>query len=287
MTPGIEAVANYHCLVGENPLWNEREGRIYWLDIETGRLFRADHASGEHECFYQGPIVGGFTFQDDGSLLLFEQDRIAVLDPASGRRRVVAEGIDSDMKRWNDVIADPAGRVFAGTIGQNDDAGGLYRVDLDGRITSIVKGTGCANGMGFTADLRTFYWTCSTTRRIHRFDYDQASGALTNQRTHYQAPEAEGTPDGMAVDADDGIWTARWGASTLLKLSPRTAVLEGELRFPVAAVSSCAFGGPALDTLYVTTAGGKLDQPDSPDGTLYRVPVAVRGRPEYRSRIRL
>ena len=65
MSEPIEAVANYHCLLGENPLWNEREGRIYWLDIETGRLFRADHYSGEHECFYQGPVVGGFTFQED------------------------------------------------------------------------------------------------------------------------------------------------------------------------------------------------------------------------------
>jgi sugar lactone lactonase YvrE len=282
----IEAVANYHCLLGENPLWNEREGRIYWEDIETGRLFRADHYSGEHECFYQGPVVGGFTFQEDGSLLLFEQDRIAVLS-ATGERRVLAEGIDSGMTRWNEVIADPEGRVFAGTIGKNDEIGGLFRVDHDGSVTSIVRGTGCGNGMGFSADLTTFYWTCSTTRRIYRFDYDRDSGALSNQRIHYQAPEAEGTPDGMAIDAEDGIWTARYGGSTLLKLAPNTGTLEGELRFPVPAVSSVTFGGPALDTLYVTTAGGKPDDPDSPDGTLYRVPVAVRGRLEYRSRIRL
>ena len=83
----IEPVANYHCVTGENPLWRESEGRIYWEDIETGRLFRADGASGRHECFFHGAKVGGFTFQADGSLLLFEENRIACLQ-ADGERRV-------------------------------------------------------------------------------------------------------------------------------------------------------------------------------------------------------
>src|SRR6476659_5047719 len=123
--PVIVPVANYHCQVGENPLWNDSDVRIYWEDIDTGRLFRADHATLAHECFYKGEVVGGFTFQEDDKLLLFEADRIAVLDPDTGKRRVIKEGIDSDMVRFNDVIADPEGRVFAGTIGRTDESGGL------------------------------------------------------------------------------------------------------------------------------------------------------------------
>src|SRR6185369_195879 len=133
-----------------------REGRLYWADIDGGRLFRVDHQTGEHECFHQNPDkIGGFTFQDDGSLLLFEVNRIARLGK-DGKRRVLAEQIDSGMVRFNDVIADPEGRVFAGTIGKSDESGGLFRVDLDGAVETLWRGTGWANGMRFRPDLRQF-----------------------------------------------------------------------------------------------------------------------------------
>jgi sugar lactone lactonase YvrE len=278
------AVANYHCVVGENPLWNERERRIYWEDIETGRLFRADHESLEHECFYQGPTIGGFSFQADGSLLLFEADRIAVLD-GEGRRRVIREGIDPEMRRFNDVIADPEGRVYAGSIGSTNENGGLYRIDLDGSVAPLFKGTGIANGMGFSPDLQRFYWTCSTTRTIFVFDYDRGSGELANRRVFHRARPAEGTPDGLAVDAGGAIWTARWDGFAVLCMTQEAAIVE-TVRFPVPKVSSVTFGGPALDHLYVTTAGGKPGS-ETADGTLYRVKVSARGRSEFVSRIKL
>jgi len=281
----IVAVANYHCQLGENPLWNERDGKLYWEDIESGRLFRVAHDTLEHECFYQGEVVGGFTFQDDDTLLLFEADRIAVLDPSTGQRRVLVEGIDPDMKRWNDVIADPEGRVYAGTIGRTNESGGLYRVERDGSVMCLWKGTGIANGMAFTADLARFYWTCSTTRRIFLCDYDRASGTLANRRVFYAAPEGEGDPDGLTLDTEDHVWTARWGTSAVLRIDPEGRLQE-RIELPVTRVTSVAFGGPALDALYVTTAGGSPDS-DTADGTLYRLSVGRRGRPEFRSRIRL
>ena len=281
----LTAVANYHCKVGENPLWDEREGRLYWEDIESNRLFRVDHASGEHECFFRGEsMIGGFSFQDDGSLLLFEQDRMALLTK-QGAYRVLKTGIDSDMFRFNDVIADPEGRVFAGTIGKTDESGGLYRVDLDGTIKALWKGTGCANGMSFSPDLRHLYWTCSTTRVIYIADYDRASGALTDRRPFYAALVEEGTPDGLTIDEAGELWSARWGGSSLVHLSTDARLLE-KITFPVSRVSSAAFGGPSLDTLYVTTAGGLVDD-DGPDGTLYRLKLPVAGRLQFRSRIRL
>lgn len=281
----LEAVANYHCKVGENPLWDEREGRLYWEDIESNRLFRVDHASKEHECFFRGDtMIGGFTFQEDGSLLLFEVNRISVLEK-NGAHRVIASDIDGDMFRFNDAIADPEGRVFVGTIGKTDQSGGLYRVDLDGTVTALWKGTGCANGMSFTPDLRRLYWTCSTTRIIYVADYDRATGALSNRRPFYEAPVEEGTPDGLTIDREGELWSARWGGSALLRLGTDARVRQ-KISFPVSRVSSAAFGGPNLDTLYVTTAGGKVDD-DALDGVLYRVQVPVPGRLELRSRIRL
>jgi len=283
VSSGVVAVANYHCEVGENPLWDERTNRIHWLDIDTGRLFRADHATLEHECFYQGPVVGGFTFQDDGALLLFEADRIVLL--RDGQRHVLKEGIDPDMARFNDVIADSEGRVFAGTIGKTLRSGGLYRVDRDLSVTCLWKETGCANGMGFSTDLERFYWTCSTTRRIFVSDYERASGELRNRRVYYEAPEAEGTPDGLTLDVRNRMYTARWGGSSVLEMT-ESAEIVGRIELPVSRVSSACFGGPELDTLYVTTAGGR-EGSTSDDGTLYRVKLATQGRPEFRSRIGL
>lgn len=286
MTPqNLVAVANYHCIVGENPLWNPLDQRAYWTDIESGRLFRARHSTLEHECFYRGEVVGGFTLQEDGSLLLFEADRIALLAADGVSRRVLRQGIDSDMRRFNDVIADPEGRVFAGTIGRTDESGGLYRVERDGSIEVVWKGTGCANGMAFTADLRRFYWTCSTTRVIYVADYDRASGALTSRRPFYRAGADEGLPDGLTLDTDDFLWSARWDGSALLRINPDGKLVD-RVELPVPKVSSACFGGPELDVLYVTTAGGSPDSTTA-DGTFYRLELGARGRPEFRSRIAL
>ncbi|HET9958866.1 MAG TPA: SMP-30/gluconolactonase/LRE family protein [Polyangiaceae bacterium] len=278
-------VANYHCEIGENPLWNPDDACLYWVDIATGRLFRARHADGAHECFWQGDAIGGFTLQADGSLLLFEADRIARLDLRTGQRRVLIEGIDPDMARFNDVIADPEGRVFAGTFGNTQESGGVYRIDPDGSYRCLWKGTQIANGMGFTRDLKRFFWTCSTTARIFEFDYDRVTGELSNRRLLYQAQPSEGSPDGLTVDSEDTIWTARWGGHQVLRLDLQGRVVS-RLELPVPKVSSVTFGGPQLDTLYITTAGGDSSS-TAADGTLYRWHAPVRGQADFRSRVLL
>ena len=282
MARKIEAIANYHCRVGENPLWDQAGQSLYWEDIPTGRLFRLDGRTGRHERFHEGPPVGGFTMQADGSLLLFGTNQIARLAP-DGRREVLLEGIDEDMKRFNDVIADPQGRVFAGTIGRDEQRGGLYRVETDGTVRCLFKGTGCSNGMGFSPDRKTFYWTCTTSRRIFRFDYDQATGELSNRRLLIDASGLDGVPDGMTVDAEGNLWSAFWDGAAVCMFSPEGEKM-GKIPFSVAKTSSVTFGGSALDELYVTTAGGS-DDSEAADGTLYRVEVGARGLGEFCSRI--
>lgn len=280
----ISTLINPHCLLGENPLWNPDDGCLYWTDIDAGRIHRYHFESGEHQVVYEGEKVGGFALQADGKLLLFRVNDIAVLSP-DGTVASLHRFEDSGSARFNDVIADPEGRVFAGTIGKDDKSGGLFRIERDGTIQLLFRGTGVSNGMGFSPDLKAFYWTCSTRRRIFAFDYDRETGALTNERLFYRANDDEGIPDGLTVDRDGSIWSARWDGFAVVKHRPDGSV-ESRTSFPVAKISSLCFGGPKLDTFYLTTAGGSLES-DSADGCIFAWSAGTSGREEFRSRIGL
>ncbi len=295
--PQPELIADYGCVVGENPLWHPDEERLYWVDIDTGRLFRYHPASGQHEQCYAGDPIGGFTLQADGALLLF-MARGAVRVWRAGRLTTLIDSIPEEINtRFNDVIADPAGRVFCGTmpVGAPPSAGGsgggrpgrLYRLDPDLRLTRLLDGIGCSNGLGFTPDRRCLYYTDSIPREIYAFDYDPASGGLSGQRLFARAPAEGGLPDGLTVDAEGGVWSARWGGGSVVRYTPDGAE-ERRLAFPARRISSLTFGGPDYADLYVTTAGGQDKTTFGPGaGALFRVRPGVRGVPEFRSRIGL
>jgi len=282
-----ELIADYRCEIGENPLWHPVEQRVYWTDIATGRLFRYDPRTGRHEQFYQGESVGGFTFQADGALLLFLQ-RGAVKLWRDGKTETVIEEIpDERESRFNDVIADPEGRVFCGTMPTKARPGRLYRLDPDRRLTKLLDGIGCSNGMGFTLDRKRMYYTDSHKREIYIFAYDQKTGTLANQRLFVRTPEGEGVPDGMTVDAEGHVWTAKWGGWCIVRYSPEGKE-ERRVEFPASAVSSITFGGKDYSDAYVTTANGhKKETEGAGAGALFRVRLGVKGLPEFPSRIGL
>ncbi|GAG01003.1 unnamed protein product, partial [marine sediment metagenome] len=174
-----ELIADYQCVIGENPLWHPIEKQLYWTDIPTGRMFRYDPSTGEHEQFYQGQIVGGFTIQAGGTLLLF-MARGAVKVWRNGELIDVLEEIpDERDSRFNDVIADPEGRVFCGTMPTKDRLGCLYQLQADGELIKLLDGIGISNGMGFTPDRKRMYYTDTSKRAIYVFDYDQNSGIIS------------------------------------------------------------------------------------------------------------
>jgi D-xylonolactonase len=285
----IEALVNEHCECGENPLWDAERKQVFWTDIPNGWIFRFDPATNQHQKIYDGEVVGGFTFQEDGRLLLFGDRSLSLLE-TDGSARVLPCRIEAATGRFNDVMADPQGRVFAGTIGiESELCGGLFRLDLDGSFTPMWSGTGCSNGMGFTPDLKQMYWTDSTSCKIYRFDYDRVTGELENRREFYSAPAGAGIPDGMAVDSQGCVWSAHWDGFAIHRFDPQGALMES-IKFPVGQISSVTFGGENLDELYVTSAGGSARKgeaktADTPDGTLFRVRTGVKGQPEFRSRL--
>jgi len=285
MTP--ELLADCACACGEGPLWHPTEQRLYWVDIGPGHLFRYDPAGGEHgQCLDAGEAIGGFTIQANGDLLLF-MARGAVKLWRDGWGETILEEIPEERNsRFNDVIADPQGRVFCGTMSGPDKPGTLYRLDPDRSLHVVLEGLGCPNGMGFTGYRKRMYFTDSVPRHIYAFDYDEATGALSNQRLFAQTTEAEGIPDGMTVDAEDHVWSAWWDGSCAVRYDPAGDIVQ-RIEFPARKVSSMIFGGPDYTGRYVTTAGG-ADKPNegAGAGALFRVGGAGCGRAEFPSRIR-
>lgn len=288
----IEVIADYACVVGENPLWHPGENAVYWTDIDTGRVFRYDPATGRHGIVFQGESgekVGGFTHQEDGTLLFF-MDRGAVRrwngDSLVG---TVHEEIPSEREsRFNDVIADSRGRVFCGTMSTPKRRGRLYRLETDGALSVILEDIGCSNGLGFTPDGKYVYYTDSTERTIYRFAYNAATGALTDEFVFVRTPAGEGVPDGMTVDADGNVWSARWDGGALFCYSHADGSELCRIDLPaVRKVSSVLFGGPDYADMYVTTAGGDKKETDGANaGALFRVRVPnVCGVPEFVSRV--
>ena len=280
-----ELIADYQCKTGEGPLWHPEEKRLYWCDIPGGRMFRYNPATGHHEECYSGEQVGGFTIQADGSLLLF-MARGAVKVWREGALETVIEEIPDEREtRFNDVITDPAGRVFCGTMPAPNRLGRLYRLDTDGTLSMILEDIGCSNGMGFTPDRSQMYYTDSRAHEIYRFDYDEATGGIANQQVFLDLSGEEGIPDGMTVDALGYIWSARWDGCCLVRYAP-DGTEERRIAFPAKKVSCATFGGEDYTDIYVTTAGGDRKEVEGEGaGALFRINVGIRGVAEFPSGI--
>ena len=283
MTPQI--AVDHKSVVGECPIWHPFDKKLYWIDIPEGIIFRYDPETGNHEEFYSGEVIGGFTIQEDGSLLLF-LERGAVKILKDGETSTVIDEIYEELDtRFNDVIADPEGRVFCGTMPAKDHKARLYRLDTDGSITKILDGIGLSNGMGFTPDRKQMYFTDSPGGKIYLFDYDLETGKIKNQRMFVTVPESEGVPDGMTVDKEGCIWSARWDGGCLIRYKP-DGKEDLRIQFPAKKISSVTFGGKDYRDIYVTTAGGDKREEEGPDaGALFYLNLDIQGVPEFLSKI--
>lgn len=283
--PHVEPIADYACEVGENPLWHPIERRVYWTDIPAGRLFRFHPATGQSELCYQGRPVGGFTIQADGALLLFMDRGTIALWRDGDLVEVLAEIPAERSSRFNDVIADPRGRVFCGTMSTGDFDGRLYRLDTDTSLHCLVESIGCSNGMAFTADRRTFYHTDSFAHEIYRYDYDIESGSICNREVFARFETSDGLPDGATLDREGHLWTALWDGSCIARLKLDGSI-QTRIPLPTKKVSSLVFGGNDYSDLYITTAGGnKKEENGESAGSLFRFRPPVPGLAEFYSRI--
>lgn len=292
-----ELVADARCILAEGPLWHPDEGCLYWTDIPAGTIYRFDPESGDFAAVHHGEPVGGMTLQADGSLLLFGAAGRVWRWRKDSEATVVLDLPDERQTRFNDVIADPVGRAIAGTMAVRDEAGTvvrhgrLYSIDPDGTIRVLLDDVVSPNGMSFTEDRAHLYFTDSApgTQSIFRFDYDLDTGGISNRRLVRQTAldGSEGRPDGLTIDREGWLWSARWDGSAVIRLDPN-GTEQVRYPFPVPIVTSVTFGGSDLRDLYATTAR-PTDGRSAASGVggIFRLRTDAQGRPEFRSRLGL
>ena len=278
--------------LGEGPLWDMQAGVVWWLDIAGRRLLRADAAGGARHGWAMPGRIGclALTADPGGRLLLGLESGLRLFAPDAGPEGLEALAQPAPWPagcRPNDGTVDARGRLWFGTmdIAGGEGGGALYRLDPDGSCRLIEGGWTIPNGPAISPDGARLFWTDSRRRCVFAFDLG-ADGEARNRRVFLRFSEdGPGVPDGMAMDAEGCLWIAHNGGGRLTRHAADGRLLEA-VPLPTRAVSSCAFGGPGLATLFVTTArqGAGAGEADMA-GALFAVPTATRGPPPGRLRL--
>ena len=273
--------------LGEGPMWDERSGKLYWVDIWGEKLHRSDPVTGADEVFEVGQPVGTVVLGESGAIYLAVQHGFVRFDLDSGALDPIADPeAHLPGNRFNDGKCDPAGRFWAGTMGLKPafEVGALYRLDPDRRTHKMVSNVTVSNGIAWSADKRSMYYIDSGPHTVSQFDYDNDSGAITQRRTLIQVPTGMGAPDGMALDVEGKLWIAHYGGSCVRRWDPDTGQVLDTISVPTARVTACAFGGPQMDTLFITTAKDDQRDPasDPNAGHLFTAHPGTRGQMTFR-----
>ncbi len=281
-----ELVADARAILGEGPWWDARAGILYWVDI-GGRRLHAHDPSGEPDRSVDlgkkpGTVVGRAAASGKPSLLIALEDGFAFVDPDSGATEPLFDPeADRRGNRFNDGKCDSRGRFWVGSMDDSESGartGALYRLGPDLGCERVLDGLGISNGLAWSPDDRTMYFIDTPTRRVDAFDFDREGGVISNRRTAFEIPQEMGFPDGMTIDEEGMLWVALWMGWGLGRWDPRGGRLLERLDLPAARVTSCAFGGPGMDRLYVTTAGagpGEASQPHA--GGLFACEPGLKG----------
>ncbi len=287
----VRCVFDLRHSVGECPVWDERAQALFWVDIFGPALHRWDPATGARREWRLPSDIGSFALAADGKRAVCAlRDGFHWLDLANGATTPIAtpDFGGPAMARLNDGRCDRQGRFWAGTMYEPRDRalGALWRLGVDGKATRMLDGSIVSNGLAFSPNSKTMYWSCSRQATLWAFDFDATTGTPSNRRILRVYPEGEGRPDGGTVDAEGFYWSAAVFAGKVVRIDPLSGKVVREIAVPTAFPTMPCFGGPALKTLYVTslrenrTAEELAKWPLS--GGLFAVEVDVPGLPEPR-----
>jgi sugar lactone lactonase YvrE len=256
MPSAFACVLDIKASLGECPVWSVADQVLYWVDINAPTLNHFDPATGRNTAWPMPASIGCFALRMRGGFIAALRDGIWFVDrDGKLERRIVEAPYDSVHHRFNDGRADAQGRFWAGSMNERRDANtaALYRLDADLKLTPVIADIMISNGLAFSPDGRTLYHADTPTRTVRAYDFDAATAAIANRRDFARFDGKTDRPDGAAVDSEGCYWTAFYSGGEIVRLSPRGERLA---QYPVPAMcpTMCAFGGPDLRTIYVTSA---------------------------------
>lgn len=272
--------------LGEGPVWDPRTQQLYWVDIEGYGLYRFDRSSKTVDQWDFDEMIGAVAPSGEGSLLLAVEKGLAVFHPKTARLHSLGVLKNTDNRiRFNDGKVGPDKAFWVGTMDKEcaPRAGNLFRVDTRLRTSLKLANTSISNGLAWTSDQKTFYYIDSDTYAIRAFDFDIGNGGISKETTVIDVPESYGTPDGMCIDSEDMLWVAHWGGHCVRQWNPKTGKVVATIAVEAPHVTSCCFGGPHLNTLFITTARSGLTSEQLEayplSGALFSIDLDTTGTP--------
>jgi L-arabinonolactonase len=278
-------------ILGEGPLWDVEQERLYWIDSHGQRVFRATADGRELRSWLVPAPIGSMALTRDGSTAITAlANGLHVLDLGTGEVTLITDPEpDLPRNRLNDGKVDRRGRFVFGSMdtAEDDRSGRLYRLDPNYQLTVLDEDLVCSNGPCWSPDDSTFYFSDTWSGEIWAYDYDVEKGAVSNRR-RFGTIETSPTGgfDGSTVDAEGGVWNALVYDGKVVRYAPDGTV-DRVIDMPVKKVTSVMFGGPDLDTLFVTSMA-KPPLPRFPDdpvsaGSVFAITdLGVTGVPEPR-----
>ena len=256
-TKNIELVIDNKSDLGEGSIWNWKTGELMWINI-TGKILNFYNPKTENNKeMFTGQMIGTVVPAESGQVIIALKNGIYSLDPTTGtKKQIVDPEADLPDNRFNDGKCDPAGRFWAGTMSLSGKkgAGTLYRIDPDSSVHKMIENVSISNGIVWSPDATKMYYIDTPTQKVMAYDYNNETGEISNPKVAVTVDSEMGSPDGMTIDEDGNIWVALWGGSAVGCWNPESGKLIKKIEVPAKNVTSCAFGGDDLGTLYITTA---------------------------------
>ena len=298
MTGEVVCVAPMGDVCGEGAVWHAAENAVYWVDINRFLIHRFQVADASvRSWIFDVPVTALSLTDRDDVLLVVLGSGVILWEPATDKRHDPLFKYDAwPAVRLNDARSDPRGSLWVGSMRNNIAADGsaiefggtdgvLLRLDADGKTSVWRKDIGISNTMAWSPDRRRFYTGDSIANVIWAYDYDQATGAISNERPFLQG-FARGLPDGSAMDAEGFLWNCRYYGNCVVRVAP-DGKIDRVVEMPVKNITTCCFGGADLKTLFVTTASAHAPLGDRLAGSLFAIRTEVKGQPENRFGLRM
>jgi L-arabinonolactonase len=277
----LERIGTGIDILGECPTWHAEQQALYWIDIRAPAIRCLTYASGAIRSWTMPELVGSIALTRDGKILIALRTTIRLFDPATGHLSVVASLPAGENFRFNDGKCDRQGRFWVGSMDDvgRGPVGSLYRLDLSG-CTAMLGEVAVPNSLCWSPDSGVMYFADGREPVIWSFAFDPERGEIADRREFVRLEDGTGIPDGATVDAEGCIWSAQYGGGVVTRYRPDGTV-DRVIEVPVSQPTSCGFGGPELDILFITTASQRLS-PEQRDaqplaGALLALRPGVKG----------